>query len=110
MTGFQTQLNYLEYIIQSDYSILDPPFCPIFIVWLYHIRLRKTVQSQYVTWSSVFVKTDLSELSSLKALSLYICDQALKGTNMQHGGQMSQIFKTEKALEIQPVRPTKVCS
>ena len=28
---------------------------------------------------------------------------------MQHSGQMSQIFKTEKPIEIQLVRPTEVC-
>ena len=33
----------------------------------------------------------------------------LKGTKRQHSGKMSQIFKTEKTIEIQPVRPTKVC-
>ena len=33
----------------------------------------------------------------------------LKGTKRQHSGQMSKIFKTEKALEIPPVRPTEVC-
>ena len=32
----------------------------------------------------------------------------LKGTNRQHSGQMSQIFKTEKNIEIQSVRPTDV--
>ena len=29
--------------------------------------------------------------------------------NTQHSGQMSQIFKTEKDIEIQLVRPTEVC-
>ena len=33
----------------------------------------------------------------------------LKGTNTQHSGHEGQIFKTEKTIEIQPVRPTKVC-
>ena len=33
----------------------------------------------------------------------------LKGTKRQYSGQMSQIFKTVKTIEIQPVRPTEVC-
>ena len=33
----------------------------------------------------------------------------LKGTKRQYSGQMSQIFKTVKTIEIQPVRPTDVC-
>ena len=33
----------------------------------------------------------------------------LKGTKRQYSGQMSQIFKTAKTIEIQLVRLTKVC-
>ena len=33
----------------------------------------------------------------------------LKGTNTQHSGHVGQIFKTEKTIEIQPVRPTEIC-
>ena len=33
----------------------------------------------------------------------------LKGTKRQHSGQMSQIFKSVKIIDIQPVRPTEVC-
>ena len=44
-------------------------------------------------------------LSSL----IYIIHFHLKGTKRQHSAQMSKIFKTEKALEIPPVRPTEVC-
>ena len=35
--------------------------------------------------------------------------RGLKGTNMQHSGQMNQNIQTEKAIEIQPVRPTEAC-
>ena len=34
---------------------------------------------------------------------------SLKGTNTQHSGHVGQIFKTEKSIEMQPVRPTEVC-
>ena len=34
---------------------------------------------------------------------------ALKGTKRQYSGSMSQIFKTVKTIEMQPVRPTEVC-
>ena len=50
-----------QHIIQSDYSILDTHFYPLIIVWLYHVRLIKNIQSLYVTWPSVFVKSDLSD-------------------------------------------------
>ena len=33
---------------------------------------------------------------------------SLKGTKRQHSGQMSQIFKTVKTIELQPVRPTEL--
>ena len=33
----------------------------------------------------------------------------LKGTKRQYSGQMSQILKTVKSIEIHPVRPTEVC-
>ena len=33
----------------------------------------------------------------------------LKGTKRQYRGQMSQIYKTAKTLEIQPVGSTEVC-
>ena len=33
----------------------------------------------------------------------------LKGTNTQHSGHISQIFKTEKNINIQLVGPTEVC-
>ena len=33
----------------------------------------------------------------------------LRGTNTQHSGHEGQIFKTEKTIEIQLVRPTEVC-
>ena len=33
----------------------------------------------------------------------------LKGTKRQYSGQMSQIFKTVKSIEIHSVRPTEVC-
>ena len=39
-------------------TFLEPP---IVIMWLCQIRLIKTVQSLYVTWPAVFVKTDMSE-------------------------------------------------
>ena len=35
--------------------------------------------------------------------------RTLKGTKRQQSGQMVQIFKTEKALEIQQARPTEAC-
>ena len=44
-----TQLNCLGCITQSDYSILDKPFCAIFTVWLCPDKLIKTIQSLYVT-------------------------------------------------------------
>ena len=33
----------------------------------------------------------------------------LKGTIRQYSAQMSQMFKTVKTIEIQPVRQTEVC-
>ena len=33
----------------------------------------------------------------------------LTGTKRQYGGQMNQMFKNVKTIEIQPVRQTEVC-
>ena len=38
-----------------------------------------------------------------------IFDNLLKGTKRQYSGQLSQIFKNVKTIEIQPVRQSEVC-
>ena len=60
-TDVQSKVDLLVQKYNKIYSSLDTPFCPIFIVWLCHIRLIKTSQSLYVTWSPVFCKTDQPE-------------------------------------------------
>ena len=44
------------------------------------------------------------------SISARLNGQFLKGTKRQHSGLMSQIFKTVKTIEIQPVRQTEVYS
>ena len=51
----------------------------------------------------------LSTVSKTRELAAVSFSPFLKGTKRQHSGQMSQVFKTVKNIELQPVRPTELC-
>ena len=64
-----------------------------------------------------YCKTPVNIVQSKHRVPLY-CQKSncefqlyltLKGTYTQHSGHVGQIFKTEKTVEIQPVRPNEVC-
>ena len=59
LIGFVQGYEELKWGISQLNPLCNGPF-----------RLIKTVQSLYMTWSSVFVKTDLSETIQSKALRL----------------------------------------
>ena len=54
-------------------------------------------------------KTSEASTFKLENERLKVGGFTLKWTKRQNSGQMSQIFKTVKIIEIQPVRQTEVC-
>ena len=89
-------LESLLYRLKDDKDLLEQ--------YRANIELRNNSKIKFKTRT-----TKLTKVANSPYYRGVLLWDRLKGTKRQYSGQMSQIFKTVKSIEIQPVRPTEVC-